>query len=237
MYTLPHQFELLSDPWLDEARSYLTREIAARRDDLAGPFSLSERFTDAPPHLGFADDVAAWSLGSTATRSPSTRGFDAAADVVVEGDYQAALTSAQRVGITAPAAAEAMWREVGRSSARTPSASAASSPTATPTRCWPTSTTTWAGARSRTPTSSTGRAPGPAGNIRRDGGAGLHRARARDLARVRRRAARRRRCGRCAEHGVTSLNWMLYQGRCVRAAGPAPAADDAHRRLARAAAR
>ena len=112
MYTLPHQFELLSDPWLDEARSYLTREIAARRDDLAGPFSLSERFTDAPPHLGFADDVAAWSLIDDGDAVTVTRGFDPAADVVVEGDYQAALTSAQRVGITAAGAAEAMWREV-----------------------------------------------------------------------------------------------------------------------------
>jgi len=112
VYTLPHQFELLSDPWLDEARSYLTREIAARRDDLAGPFSLSERFTDAPPHLGFADGVAAWSLIDDGDAVTVTRGFDAAADLVVEGDYQAALTSAQRVGITAAGAAESMWREV-----------------------------------------------------------------------------------------------------------------------------
>ncbi len=36
MHTLPHQFELLSDSWLDEARSYLIREIAARRDELSG---------------------------------------------------------------------------------------------------------------------------------------------------------------------------------------------------------
>jgi Phytanoyl-CoA dioxygenase (PhyH) len=112
VYTLPHQLELLSDPWLDEARSYLTREIAARRDELAGPFSLSERFTDAPPHLGFADDVAAWSLIYDGDAVTVTRGFDAAADVVVDGDYQAALTSAQRVGITAAGAAEAMGREV-----------------------------------------------------------------------------------------------------------------------------
>ena len=71
MYTLPHQFELVSDAWLDEARVYLQREVAARRDRLGGPFSLSERFTDAPPHLGLPDDVAAWSARSTAKRSPS----------------------------------------------------------------------------------------------------------------------------------------------------------------------
>jgi hypothetical protein len=112
VYTLPHQLEFLSDPWLDEARSYLTREVAARRDDLAGPFSVSERFTDAPPHLGLADDVAAWSFSYDGVAVTATRGFDAAADLVVEGDYQAALTSAQRVGIGAAGAAEAMWREV-----------------------------------------------------------------------------------------------------------------------------
>jgi hypothetical protein len=112
VYTLPHQLEFLSDPWLDEARAYLTREIAARRDDLAGPFSVSERFTDAPPHLGLPDDVGAWSFSYDGEAATATRGFDAAADLVVEGDYQAALTSAQRVGITAVGAAEAMWREV-----------------------------------------------------------------------------------------------------------------------------
>jgi hypothetical protein len=35
VYTLPHQVELLSDGWLDEATTFLRREIASRRDRLA----------------------------------------------------------------------------------------------------------------------------------------------------------------------------------------------------------
>ena len=48
--------------------------------------------------------------GETLTVS---RGFDERADVVVEGDYQAALTAAQFVGVLAPGAMKAMYREVG----------------------------------------------------------------------------------------------------------------------------
>ena len=116
VYTLPHQFEFLSDAWLDEARCFLDRELPARKARLAGPFSLTERFTDAPPHLGLPGDVAAWNMqwdGEKVTVARDTGGGAADdADVVVEGDYQAALTAAQWVGVTAPGASEAMWREV-----------------------------------------------------------------------------------------------------------------------------
>ena len=62
MLTLPHQFEFLSDAWLEDARRLLERETALRKDRLGGrPFSVGERFTNAPPHLKFADNVAAWS--------------------------------------------------------------------------------------------------------------------------------------------------------------------------------
>ena len=112
VYTLPHQVEFFSDEWLDAARRFLEREVAARRDRLAGPFALSECFADAPPHLQLPDDVAAWSARYDGESVAVSRGVDPAADLLVEGDYQAALTSAQRVGITVPGAAAAMWREV-----------------------------------------------------------------------------------------------------------------------------
>ena len=112
MYALPHQFEFFSDAWLEEARAYLEREVAARRDRLGGPFSVSECFTHAPPHLKLPDDVASWNFRFDGESVMVSRGADPDADVVVEGDYQAALTSAQRVGITVPGAAAAMWREV-----------------------------------------------------------------------------------------------------------------------------
>jgi hypothetical protein len=113
MLTLPHQVEFLSDGWLDEAHRFLERETAIRKERLGGkPFSVSERFTDAPPHLKFPGDAAAWTMRYDGAAVGVSRGFDETADVVVEGDYQAALSSAQFVGVLAPGGAEAMWREV-----------------------------------------------------------------------------------------------------------------------------
>jgi ectoine hydroxylase-related dioxygenase (phytanoyl-CoA dioxygenase family) len=109
MFTLPGQVELLDDGWLELARTFLARELPAARP---APFTLSERFTDAPPHLGLAGDVAAWTLRWDGRDVVVERGADDAADVLVEGDYQAALTAAQQVGFERPGGAEAAWREV-----------------------------------------------------------------------------------------------------------------------------
>lgn len=115
MITLPGHLEFLSDAWLDDARRFLKREEDHRKDRLGGrPFSVSERFTDAPPHLKFPDDAAAWSLRYDGETAHVSRDFDPAADLVVEGDYQAGLTAAQFVGVLAPGAMTAMSREVAR---------------------------------------------------------------------------------------------------------------------------
>src|SRR4051794_15058113 len=111
MYTLPDQVEFLSDEWLAAARGFLEREVPLRKGRLAGPFSVSERFTDAPPHLGLPGDAGGWSMRFDGEAVSVSREPDPGADLVVEGDYQAALTAAQRVGITGRGAAEAMWRE------------------------------------------------------------------------------------------------------------------------------
>lgn len=112
MYTLPHQVEFLSDAWVEEARRFLGRELEARSSQGIKPFSLTERFTDAPPHLDLPDSVGAWNVRWDGTELSVSREPDPEADMVVEGDYQAALTAAQRVGLHAPGAREAMWREV-----------------------------------------------------------------------------------------------------------------------------
>jgi ectoine hydroxylase-related dioxygenase (phytanoyl-CoA dioxygenase family) len=113
MITLPHRCEFPSDPWLEETKKFLERECRNCKDRLAGrPFSLSERFTDAPPHLEFPDKVASWSMAWDGESVSVSREFNGAADLVVEGDYQAALTAAQFVGILAPGAMAAMSREV-----------------------------------------------------------------------------------------------------------------------------
>jgi ectoine hydroxylase-related dioxygenase (phytanoyl-CoA dioxygenase family) len=108
MYTLPHHFEFLSDAWIDEARAWFTQ----RRDKLGAPFSVSERMTDAPPHLGLPDDVASWTVRWDGSEASVARGFDPGATATCEGDYQAALMAAQWVGLAVPGAVEAMLREV-----------------------------------------------------------------------------------------------------------------------------
>ena len=110
---LPNRFELLSDAWLDEARKFLERECKNNQERLGGrAFSVSERFTDAPPHLKFDGDVASWSMRYDGETVTVTREFNPSADLTVEGDYHAALAAAQLVGVLAPGAMEAMGREV-----------------------------------------------------------------------------------------------------------------------------
>ncbi|HYL57224.1 MAG TPA: phytanoyl-CoA dioxygenase family protein [Candidatus Acidoferrales bacterium] len=113
MFTLPHRCEFLSDAWLDDARKFLERECKIRKEALGSrSFSISERFTQTPPHLKFANDAAAWSMRYDGESVSVAREFNESADMVVEGDYQAALTAAQFVGVLAPGAMAAMMREV-----------------------------------------------------------------------------------------------------------------------------
>ena len=113
MLMLPDRFEFLSDAWIDEARRFLEAAVGQRKDALCGqPFSLSERFADAPPHLQLADDVGAWTARYDGSAMSVARGFDPKADVVVEGDYQAGLAGGQFIGMLAPGAMKAMRREI-----------------------------------------------------------------------------------------------------------------------------
>jgi len=113
MFTLPGRCEFLSDAWLAEATSFLERGVAQRKATM-GPFSFSERFADAPPHLGFPDNLASWSARFDGHELTVSRAFDPTADLIVEGDYQAALCAAQFVGVLAPGAEAHMRREVRR---------------------------------------------------------------------------------------------------------------------------
>jgi hypothetical protein len=113
MLTLPDRFEFLSDAWIDEARRFLEAAVEQRSEALDGqPFSLSERFTHAPPHLQLTDDIGAWTARYDGSAMSVARGFDPKADVVVEGDYQAGLAGGQFIGMLAPGAMKAMRREI-----------------------------------------------------------------------------------------------------------------------------
>jgi ectoine hydroxylase-related dioxygenase (phytanoyl-CoA dioxygenase family) len=112
LITLPHHAEFLSEAWLDEAKRYWRELPGPRKAALGGRgFSVSERFTDAPPHLKLPGDVAAWTLTFDGEAATIARGFDEGADLTFEGDYQAALFLAQFIGVAAPGGAEEMWRE------------------------------------------------------------------------------------------------------------------------------
>lgn len=111
LITLPHQAEFLSDRWLEELSRFLREQLPLRRPTLAGPFSVSERFTDAPPHLKLPQDLAAYTLRYDGQDAEVVRGFDPDADLTLEGDYQAALYLAQFVGVLAEGGEAEMWRE------------------------------------------------------------------------------------------------------------------------------
>ena len=112
LITLPHHVEFLSERWLEEAARFWREALPARKAKLGGrAFSVSERFTDAPPHLKLPGDVASWTLRCDGEAAAVSPGFDANADLTVESDYQAALHLAQFVGVLAPGGAEEMWRE------------------------------------------------------------------------------------------------------------------------------
>lgn len=93
---LPHQCEFLSDTWLARAREHL-QDAVARRNGLPA-FSISERFVNAPEHLQFPDNVAAWSVKFDGSKLSIGREPLPEPDVSVEGQYQAGLASAQIVG-------------------------------------------------------------------------------------------------------------------------------------------
>jgi ectoine hydroxylase-related dioxygenase (phytanoyl-CoA dioxygenase family) len=80
--------ELLSDAWIDAARAYLEANVPSN-----ATFSLSERFTDGPPHL----PDTAWHIRVVDGRLDVGRGFDPEADLRIEGDYQAILAISQTV--------------------------------------------------------------------------------------------------------------------------------------------
>jgi len=108
---LPHQCEFLSETWLERTRAYLAKAVAEAGPDLP-PFSLTERFNNAPPHLRFADNVAQWSLTYDGSNLSVGRESVDSPDVLIEGDYQAGLAMAQIVGAMAPGVMNGALREV-----------------------------------------------------------------------------------------------------------------------------
>jgi ectoine hydroxylase-related dioxygenase (phytanoyl-CoA dioxygenase family) len=110
---IPERVEFLSDDWLAAAEGLLGRCVAAWAHELEGVgFSLSEAFSDAPPHLGLDGNLAAWTFRLKDGKVTVKRGRNSNVDLLIEGDYQAMLPVAQAVGPKAMSRAQKQARHV-----------------------------------------------------------------------------------------------------------------------------
>lgn len=93
---LDERVEFVSADWISAADRFLADRVAAAADSLRGvSFSMGERYHNAPPHLGWADNVAGFTVrisdGQVDVRpGPPT----ATVDLLIEGDYNATLPMA-----------------------------------------------------------------------------------------------------------------------------------------------
>lgn len=110
---LDERFEFFSDEWIASGEAELRRLLRRHPDALAGvEYSLSEAFSDAPPHLGLPGNLAGWTLRFSNGDVTVERRPDPSADLVVAGKYQAVLPAAQAVGPTATARAGRLVRHL-----------------------------------------------------------------------------------------------------------------------------
>lgn len=99
---LDERVEFLSRGWIATAEARLKASLGILRADLGGAeLSLCEAFSDAPPHLGWPGNVAAWNLRIRDGAATVQPGIDESCAVQIRGDYQAILPIAQAVGPTA----------------------------------------------------------------------------------------------------------------------------------------
>jgi hypothetical protein len=104
---LDERLDFLSNKWIDSATKQLQRLVTANAAALSGiDYTLTEVFDHAPPHLGWEDNVAAWTVQIRNGSVTTTRGRAADADFVVSGNYQLALPAVQTVGSRAIARAQ-----------------------------------------------------------------------------------------------------------------------------------
>ena len=96
---LNERVEFLSKEWIALAAERLKMLIEPHEAALKGTkFTLSEQFHDAPPHLGYDNNVAAWNVSIIDDEVTAGQGFNPAADFRVMGGYQLALPAIQAVG-------------------------------------------------------------------------------------------------------------------------------------------
>ena len=89
---LSERVEFASREWAAEADRYLQAKAAAAGSALDGlSCSLTERWQNSPPHLGWKDNVAGFSLRIEDGRIEVGVGPAPEADVEIDGEYNAIL--------------------------------------------------------------------------------------------------------------------------------------------------
>lgn len=84
--------EFASREWCEEANRYLQEQAVLHPDALDGvEWSVTERWQNAPPHLGFADNVAGFWFTISGGKISVGPGPAAEADTEIDGDYNAIL--------------------------------------------------------------------------------------------------------------------------------------------------
>lgn len=84
--------EFASRGWCEEANRYLQEQAALHPEALTGvEWSVTERWQNAPPHLGFEDNVAGFWFTISAGKIEVGAGPAAEADTEIDGDYNAIL--------------------------------------------------------------------------------------------------------------------------------------------------
>lgn len=84
--------EFASREWCEEANRYLQEQAALHPDALDGvEWSVTERWQNAPPHLGFQDNVAGFWFAISGGKIEVGAGPTAQADTEIDGDYNAIL--------------------------------------------------------------------------------------------------------------------------------------------------
>lgn len=93
---LEERVEFVSREWISAADRFLSDRVASAADSLQGVrFAFGERYSNAPPHLDWADDVAGFTVFIEDSRvEVHHRPPIGAVDLLIEGDYNATLPMA-----------------------------------------------------------------------------------------------------------------------------------------------
>ena len=109
---MSERFEFASEKWLDTARAFLQNKLDAVQEAPSGRFAAVETYTNAPPHLKCADDVATVHIVIEDGQLDVGYGDIANPNLRVEGDYNRSLVIGAAVYEQLPERRDRIQREL-----------------------------------------------------------------------------------------------------------------------------